>query len=119
MQILQGSNFRSLLEQGTNSPYRGIGRGKRGDARDIVANGRAPNRFLVIERLAAQGRVYDQIDFAGFHQVHNIRPALIDLEHGFGLDSRSFESRSGSAGGKQMKTKRGELFAERTDVPFV
>src|SRR5258707_6918910 len=94
-------------------------RGQRGDARNVVAYRRATNRFFVIERFAPEGRVDHQIDFARFHQVHNVGAALVYFENGFGFDAGGFQRSRGSASGQQSKTQRRELPSECPQMVLV
>src|SRR6266481_604794 len=87
-------------------------RGKRSDARNVVTNCRAADRFLVVERFAPEGRVDHQVDFACFHQVHNVWPAFVYFENWFGFDAGGFQRSRGSASGQQSKTEGRELFSE-------
>ena len=104
MQILQGSNFRALFQKRMNPARRGMRGRQRRDARDVVANGCPSNRFFVVERFASQRRVDDEIDLSSFHQIHDVRPALIHFEDGFRFDAGGFQRRGGSARRKQPKT---------------
>src|SRR5438046_2062852 len=79
----------------------------------------APNRFFVVERFAAQGRVDHQIDLARFHQVHNVRPAFVHFEYRFGLDAGRFQRRRSSSSRKQAKTQRRQLFSKSSQMLFV
>src|SRR6516225_4868178 len=119
MQVLQSGNFDALLVERVNAPRRCVGRRQRGDTGDIVANCGSPDRFLVIERFAAERRVDDQIDFSGFDQVDDIGAAFVDLEHGLRLNPGGFESRSRATRGEQAKTERSKFFAERAQVLLV
>jgi len=58
--------------------------------------------------------VFDhQIDFACFHQVHNVWPAFVYFENGFGFDAGGFQRRAAVPRvGQQAKTQRRELFSE-------
>src|SRR2546427_12397496 len=96
-----------------------MGRGKRRDARYVVTDGRAPNRFFVVERFAPQWRVDYQIDLARFHQVHNVRPAFVHFEYRFGFDAGGCQRSRGSPSGKQTKTQRRQLFSKGTQLLLV
>src|SRR5215472_9199358 len=119
MQVLQSGNFDALLVERVNAPRRCVRRSQRSDTGYIVANRGAPNRFLIVERFAAERRVDDQIDFSGFDQIHDIGAAFVDLEDRLRVDPGSFESRSRATRGEQAKTERSQLLAERAQVPFV
>src|SRR6266852_4943325 len=93
--------------------------GERGDTRNIVANGRAANRFFVVERFAPEGSVDHEIDLALFHQVHNIRPAFVYFEYRIGLDACGFQRGSGSTRREQTKTQRRQLFSKCSELLFV
>src|ERR1700684_4533460 len=97
MQILEGGDFRALIQQSANSPGGSVSCGERRDAWDVVANGRAANRLFVVERFAAQGRVDHQIDLAGFDQVNDIRAAFVYFENRFRWNACGFERRGGPA----------------------
>src|SRR5206468_9394365 len=105
VQVLQSGDFDALLAERVNAPRRRVRCSQRGDTGYIVANRGAPNRFLIVERFAAERRVDDQIDFPGFDQVHDIGSAFVDLEDTLRVDSGSFESRSRAARGEQVKPR--------------
>src|SRR6266513_1575522 len=117
--MLQCGDFRSLLEKGANSASGGMGRGKRRDARYVVTDRRAPNRFFVVERFAAQGRVDHQIDLTRFHHDHNVPPGFVHLEYRFGLDAGRFQRHRSSSSRKQAKTQRRQLFSKSSQMLFV
>src|SRR5260370_41003386 len=96
MQVLQCSDFDALFEERPNPPRGSMRCSHRRDARYIVANCGATDRFLVVERLASERGVDNEVDLAGFHQVHDIRAPFVDLEYPFGLDASSLHSRARS-----------------------
>src|ERR1700676_4279708 len=96
-----------------------MGSGKRGNARYVVADRCAPDRFFIVERFTTQGRVDYQIDLACFHQVHNVRPSFVHFEYRLGLDSGGFQRGRSSPSSKQMKTQRRKLFSKNSQMLFV
>ena len=106
MQILQSGDFDSLLDQGANAARRSLGRGQRGDARNVVANGGAANGFFVVEGFAAERSVDDQIDFAGLDEIDDVGAAFVYFEDAFGFDARGLESGGGAARGGKLKAER-------------
>src|SRR4029077_254802 len=91
VQRLQWRNLQSLFHQRANPASRRIRGGERGDARNIVANRRAPDGFLIVKRFAAERRIYDHVNFTSLYQVHNIWPPFIHLIHGLRRDTCRFE----------------------------
>ena len=83
MQILKSGNFGALIEQSANAAGGGVGGRKCRDAGNIVANRSAANGFFVVEGLAAQRRVDDQVDLAGFNEVDDVGAAFVYFENGF------------------------------------
>ena len=116
---MQRRDFAALLEQRVNTARRGVRCGKRRDARNMIADGGAANRFFVIKRFAAERRVHDQVDLAGFHQVHDVRPAFIHFEDGLRFDARRLQSGGRSPRSHDAEPELGELLANRSDVPLV
>src|SRR5208283_2998775 len=92
MQILQGRDIRTVTSHCSHPPCRRTRRRKSSDARNIVANRRTPNRFLVVERFAPQRRVNHQIHLGRLDQIHNVRPPLIHLVHRLHFDPRASQS---------------------------
>src|SRR5580692_10374373 len=119
MQILEGGDFRALIEQSANSAGGGVGRGECCNAWNVITNRRATNRFFVVERFAAERRVDDQVDLAGFDEVNDVGPALVYFEDGFCWNPCSFECRGGTAGSEQPEAKLVKLFSERAKVSLV
>ena len=102
MQVLQGGYVHGVSGHGTNAAGRRAGGGKRGDAWDVVTDRGATDGFLVVEGLAAERSVDDEVDFAGFDQVDDIRTAFVDLVDGFDFDTRAGESGRGAARGDDL-----------------
>src|SRR5260370_18498672 len=117
--MMQGGNFRSLLEKRANSARGGVRRGKRGDTRYVVADRRAQDRVFIVERFASQWCVDHQVDLASFYQVHNVWPAFVHLEYRFGFDAGRFQGSGSSTRGKQAKTQRRQLFSKNSQMLFV
>ena len=88
VQILKRVDAERMIDQRTNAAGRGLRRGKRGDAGDLVTHCGAPDGFFVIKGLAAEGRINDQIDATGFDQVDDVRTAFVSLVDGFGRYTR-------------------------------
>src|SRR5271169_63305 len=105
MQILQSSDFGALIEKRANAAGGSVSRRKRRDARNVIANRRAANGFLVVKRFAAERRVDDQIDLAGLDEVNDVGAAFIHLEDGLGWNPGRFERSGRAARRKQRETK--------------
>jgi len=88
VQILKRVDAEGMINQRPNAAGRGLRRGKRGDARDLITHGGAPDGFFVIEGLAAEGRINDQIDATGFDEIDDVRAAFVGLVDGFGRYAR-------------------------------
>ena len=89
MQILQGVYLGAVAGHGANAERRGVRRGKRGNARNVVANRSAADGFFVVKRFAAERRVDQQIDLAGLDQVDDIRAPFVYFVNRFASDSRA------------------------------
>src|SRR5215831_15495464 len=74
MQMLERSDLDFVALHRANASGRCTSRRKRGDARYVVSHGSSANRFLVVKGFAAERRIDQQIDLAGFDQVDDIRP---------------------------------------------
>src|SRR5580704_2796573 len=105
MQILQGRNFRALIEKRANSAGGSVGRRERRDTWNVIANGGSANGFFVVERFATQRRVDDQVDLARFDEVHDVGTSFIHFEHGLRFNPGTFERGSSPARGKQQETE--------------
>ncbi len=89
MQILQGVYFGAMAGHGANAERGGARRGQRGNARNVVANGGAADGFFVVEGFAAERRVDEQIDLAGFDEVDDIRAPFVYFVDRFDFDARA------------------------------
>ena len=114
VQVLQSGNFEFSLTLRAQTSYRGIGGRERGDAGHVVANRCATNGFFVVEGFAAERGVNDQIHFARFYQVDDIRPAFVYFEHCLDL-TRSLKRRRGAARGNQLESEDYKFFRKRRD----
>lgn len=88
VQILKGVDAEGMINQRPNAAGCGLRGGKRGNAGDFVTHGGAPDGFFVIEGLAAEGRINDQIDATGFDEIDDVRAAFVGLVDGFGRYAR-------------------------------
>src|SRR3989441_6791492 len=66
VEVLQGSHLEYMLVQRADAASRREGGRERGDAGDVVADGGAADRFLIVERLTAQRRIDDDVHLTGF-----------------------------------------------------
>src|SRR5579871_6953034 len=103
VQRLQRRNFDRLLDQSANAARGGVGRGKRGDAGNVVPNGGPADRFFIVEGFAAERRVQNHVHFARLHQVHDVGPAFVYLVDGLGGNAGGFKSGGGAARGDQAE----------------
>src|SRR3989442_2917630 len=112
VEVLQGGNVECLLVQRAYAASRREGGRERGDAGDVVADGGAADRFLIVERLAAERRIDDDVHLTGFDQVHDIRAAFVDLVNRFGLNAGALERCGGAARRYQPETERRQLLCQ-------
>ena len=105
VQILKRVDAKGMIDQRTNAAGRSLRRGKRGDAGDPVTHGGAPDGFFVIEGLAAEGSINDQIDATGFDQIDDVRAAFVSLKDGFGRYTRRGQGSGGATSGEQSESK--------------
>src|ERR1700726_1455488 len=109
VQILERVDAKGMIDQRTNAAGCSLRRGKRGDAGDPVTHSGAPDGFFVIEGLAAERRINDQIDATGFDQIDDVRAAFVSLIDGFGSYARRGERCGGAASGQQSESEFREI----------
>src|SRR5688572_18453787 len=78
------------------------------DARDAFAEAGEPHGALVVQRLAAEGCVQDELDLVVLDEVHGVGSPLADLEHGFGFDPLVGEVPGRSARGVELEPEVSE-----------
>src|SRR5947209_9847982 len=118
-EVLQGGHLECLLVQRAYAARRREGGRERGNAGDVVADGGAADRFLIVERLAAERRIDDDVHLTGFDQVHDIRTAFVDLVNRFGLNAGAPERRGGAARRYQPETARRKLLRPWHDLALI
>src|SRR5713101_807941 len=119
MQVLERGYFRPLLKQRVDSPRRRMRRGKCRYARNVIAYGSPSNGFFVVERFAAQRGIDDQIDLSCLHEVDDVGPPFVHLEHGLRFDSGGLQCGRCSARGQQTKSHVRQFFSEGAEMFFV
>src|SRR5665213_4424770 len=119
MQILQGVYFGFVAGHRADAESGSTRRGKGGDARNVIAYRGAANRFFVIERFAAEGRIDEQIHLARFYEVHDIRTAFVHLVNGFHFDAGLAQSGGGAARGDYFQSSGNEVSGHGLRVLFV
>src|SRR5437879_6835562 len=119
VEVLQGGHLECMLVQRAYAARRREGGRERGNAGDVVADGGAADRFLIVERLAAERRIDDDVHLTGFDQVHDIGAAFVDLVNRFGLNAGALERRGGAACRYQPETERRKLLRQRQDLPLI
>src|SRR5437879_8700609 len=119
VEVLQGGHLECLLVQRAYATSRREGGRERGDAGDVVADGGAADRFLIVERLAAERRIDDDVHLTGFDQVHDLRAAFVDLVNRFGLNAGALEHCGGAARRYQPETERRKLLRQWQDLALI
>jgi hypothetical protein len=119
VQILKRVDAKGMIDQRTNAVGRSLRCGKRGDAGDPVTHGCAPDGFFVIEGLAAEGRINDQIDATGFDQIDDVGATFVSLIDGFGSYTRRGERSGGAASGQQSESQFGEIACQRHNMALI
>ena len=61
-----------------------------GDVRHVVLDGVLTIVGIVVGTQLARRRVDDELDFSVLHRIHNIWPAFVRFENGFGFDAILF-----------------------------
>lgn len=85
-----------------------MGGGGGGEIRDLVVERDFADFAGILDGLGAFGRVQNQCNLAVFHDVGNVRAALVDLVHHRGGDAVFLEKLGGATGGDDFKTEIGE-----------
>src|SRR5271163_687590 len=116
MQILQSRHVRTMSSHRPHPPRRRTSRRKSSYARNVVANRRPPDRFLVVKRFPPQRSINHQIHFRRLDQIHNVRPPLIHLVHRFHFDPRASQSRRRSARSHHLQSRREQILHHKRHV---
>src|SRR5262249_9768323 len=119
VQVLESSYFSSLLNESPNSACGGMSGCQRGDTRNVVTNRRAPDGLFVIKGFPSERCIDDQIDLAGFDQIHDVGAAFVDLEHRLRFNASRTQRRRGSARSGKLEVERRQFSANRNKVLFV
>src|SRR5579875_3109722 len=119
MQILERGDVRGLPGHGANAARGGAGRRKRGNARNVVANGGAANGLLVVEGLASERRIDHQIHFTGFDQIDDVRTAFVHFVNFLDVDSGARESRGCATRGDDLQSGGGKILRDPGDGALV
>src|SRR6266568_4298960 len=105
VQILKRIDAEGMIDQRANASVRCLRSLKRSDAGNLIAHCGAADGFFVIKGLAAEGRIDDEIDAAGFHQIDDIWPAFVGLIDGLCGYSCRGERRGRAPSGEQSEAK--------------
>jgi hypothetical protein len=71
-----------MIHQRTDAARRRNRGGKRGDARNFIAYGSSADRFLIVEGLASERRIDDEIYPPRLDQIDDVGPPFIGLVDG-------------------------------------
>src|SRR5262249_39510385 len=87
MVFLDGLHIQALAADSANTVNSG-GCARNGcDAGHSMIDCRAANRFFIEERLTAQWRIDDEMDFSALDVIHNMRSSLVHLVNRLNIDS--------------------------------
>src|ERR1700722_2186427 len=119
VQILQRRHFHFMSCHRANPARRRARRRQRRNARNVVTHRRAPDRFLVVKRFAAQRRINHHIQLRGFDQVHNIRPPFIHFVDRFHFNPRAGQRRGRPARRHHFQSRRQQILHHKRHMPLV
>ena len=103
--LLQGLDVQRLVLEGADGADRGRRAGQGGDAGHAQHRGDAAEGTVVEERLAAEGRVDDEIDLPIQQPVADVGPALVDLVDEGGVEAVRPQVGGGAARGQQREPR--------------
>jgi len=119
MQLLQRDGGRLRLSLGDDRIHERLRAGHGRHTGDVMLQGGAADRLLVVMRRAPQGCVDDERDLALFDVVHDVRAALIDLKDCLDFKPDFTQARGRVDGRNQRETESGEAAREYDRLSFV